>query len=128
MSSTRGFSLLEVLVALAVLAIALAATIKATGDQSALQAQMRDDLLARWVGANVVAEARLRETLPALGQREGRARMGGMEWAWRLSVSNTGEADIRRLDVQVFRWQAEGEAGDPEAVVTGFVSARERGP
>ncbi len=72
----RGFTLLEVLVALAVLAIAMAALIKTGGENTRSAAYLRDKTLAQWVAMNVIAEQRLKAGLAVYGD-EARQRRDG---------------------------------------------------
>jgi general secretion pathway protein I len=109
-SPPRGFTLLEVLVALAVLAIAMAALIKGGADNARGAAYLRDKTLAQWVAMNVVAEQRLAAGWPATGTRRGQEEMAGHEWYWELTVAETFDEDIRRLEVAV-RATEEKEAG-----------------
>ena len=122
----RGFTLIEVLVALAVLALALGAAVRAAGDQAGTQVLLRENTYARWVGANVVAETRINEPWPQLGMRDGQMRMAGSDWRWRLTVSDTPEKDMRRLDVEVFTGADALDARDPVATISGFASGRDR--
>lgn len=96
-----GFSLLEVLVALAVLSLALAALVRTAGQEARLLAEARERSQAQWIAANLIAEARLAPALPATGRSEGRLAFGGREWSWRMDVSATGVGTLRRLDVEV---------------------------
>ncbi len=98
---TRGFTLLEVMVALAVLAIALAALIKGVAANSANAAYLRDKTLAHWVGMNVVAEQRLMGEWSDKGTKRGEEEMGNHIWYWSSAVSETFDEDVRRLDVEV---------------------------
>jgi general secretion pathway protein I len=97
----RGFTLLEVLVALAVLAIAMAALIKGGADNARAAAYLRDKTLAQWVAMNVVAEQRLAAAWPAPGKQRGSEEMARHEWYWELTVAETFDDDIRRLEVAV---------------------------
>lgn len=97
----RGFTLLEVLVALAVIAVAMAALVKAAGDQAAAAVHLRDRILAHWVALNVVAEAELAAAWPAPGEQEGVSPMGGAQWRWRMRVGDTPDPAVRRLEVAV---------------------------
>src|SRR5687767_3505702 len=91
MSAERaaGFTLLEVLVALAVLAVALAAGTRALGQAVDLSAGLRDRSIALWVAQNRLAQHRLRGGWPALEASEGEDEMGGSRWRWREQVSST---------------------------------------
>jgi general secretion pathway protein I len=114
-----GFTLLEVIVALAVLAITLGAIIKATGDYTANQAYLRDRTLALWVARNVLAEFQLENAWPNVGERKGTAEMGRAEWDWLALISQTEEAELRRVDVEVRPLDA--DETDPLVVLSGFL-------
>lgn len=98
---TRGFTLLEVLVALLLLSLALVALVRLAGLDARATAQLREGTIAQWVAANALAETRLRETFPAVGRSSGEATMAGQRWRWTLDVSATDEPLIRRMDVEV---------------------------
>lgn len=100
--SATGFTLLEVLVALAVLSITMAALIKGGGENAANAGYLRDRTLAHWVGMNTVAEYQLAENWPDTGRFQGEEEMAGRRWYWRAEVSETFDEDIRRLDVTVY--------------------------
>jgi general secretion pathway protein I len=97
----NGFTLLEVLVALVVLAIALASLIKGVGGNASNEAYLRDKTLAQWVAMNVVAEQQLAEKWPDKGKKRGSETMGGHEWFWRYEIADTFDKDVRRLEVKV---------------------------
>lgn len=120
MKTVRGFTLVEVLVALAVVAIALLALTRAAGVQVAAFDGLRERTLAGWVAANVVTETRLANApgaLPPTGSSDGRTEFGGRAWRWQREVKNTPDPAIRRIDVRVFL----GESAQPSATLSGFV-------
>jgi general secretion pathway protein I len=114
-----GFTLLEVLVALAVLALTMGAVIKAVGGYTANQAYLRDRTLATWVARNVLVEQQVEDAWPSVGELKGTSETGGREWRWLGTVSQTDEEDLRRLDVEVRPIDAED--AEPIAVLSGFL-------
>lgn len=102
-AGARGFSLIEVLVALAVLGIALGAAVQAVGQQARHATYLRDRTLAHWVAMNQAAEQRIQHRWPSPGLFQGEARMAGRSWYWDLAVVETQSTDIRRLNVAVFK-------------------------
>lgn len=114
----RGFTLLEVLVALLLLALAMVALVRSAGQEAGALVQQREATLAQWVAANVIAELRLKRDLPESGQRQGRARLGERDWRWQLDVAATDDPRVLRLDVRVH--PADGDVAMPAATLTGF--------
>lgn len=121
-NQTRGFTLLEVLVALLLLSLALAALVRLAGLDARASAQLREGTMAQWVAANVLAETRLRQPLPPIGSSNGETTLGGQRWRWTLVVNATDDAGIRRLDVDVVAVDAINNNGGVAAHLTGFAS------
>jgi general secretion pathway protein I len=97
----RGFTLVEVLVALAILGIALSAALRA-GQQGTLGfAQTRQRLLADWVAANRLAELRASHSWPDPGVNEGDAEQDSQRFHWRQTVGPTPNAQFRRVVIEV---------------------------
>lgn len=113
---TRGFTLIEVLIALAVVAIALLALTRAASVQVQSFDGLRERTLAGWVGANVLAETRLATAFPPTGRSDGRMQLAGRDWRWTRDVQPTPNADIRRIEISVFL----GESNEPSAALSGF--------
>lgn len=118
MRHARGFTLLEALVALAILAIALSATFRALGATALSAAQLRERTLADWVAQNRLAELRAGGQFPALGRSEGSARQANREFRWRELVRSTPNPLFRRVDVTVL--DAAGE--HPLAQLSGYAA------
>lgn len=114
----RGFTLLEVLIALVVVALALLALTRTAGGQVAAFDGLRERTLAGWVAANVLAETRLATPMPPLGRRDGRMRLANRDWRWTLAVEATANTRIRRLDIAVYA----GDDTQPMATLSGFGS------
>lgn len=99
--ANRGFTLIEVLVALAVLAIALTAVMRTLAQSIDMSASLRDHNVALWVAQNRLAEHQIRKDWPAQDTTEGTTEMAGREWRWREQVSGTPEPALRRIEIEV---------------------------
>jgi len=119
MRGNRGFTLIEILIALAVLALAMGAVIKAASDYSVIQSQLRDRTMATWVARDVLAESQLKREWPSVGEQKGSREMGKREWRWLARTSQTEEAELRRLDVEVM--PADTDATEPVITLSGFL-------
>lgn len=112
----RGFTLIEVLIALAVVAIALLALTRAASEQIANFDALRERALAGWVAANVLAQTRLAAAPPAPGRSDGRARLAGRDWRWQREVQAIPDSMLLRIEVQVYA----GDERAPAASLRGF--------
>ncbi|GMR16120.1 MAG: GspI family T2SS minor pseudopilin variant XcpV [Gammaproteobacteria bacterium] len=104
----KAFTLLEVLVALAVLTMGLGTVIKVAGSQASQLAYLKDKTIALWVANNKANEVQL-DNWPSTGTSTGHEFMANQEWDWKLKVSNTADKDLRRLDIEVIRANEDGE-------------------
>lgn len=115
--NTRGFTLLECLVALAIVAVAMTATLRAVGATAQSTTMLRDHMLASWVAQNRLAELRATEAWPAPGRNEGLSEQAGMQFIWRENIERTPNPLFRRVELQVFRVTDDA----PLASLSGFV-------
>lgn len=117
-SRPRGFTLFEVLIALAVVAIGMVAVVGTAGRSAHLAALLRDDSFAHWVAMNELATLRLSNDWPDTGTQDGDAGMGDQKWHWQATISKTPDPDLLRVDIDV------SNAASPGTVVrslTGFI-------
>jgi len=116
--SYHGFTLVEVLVALAVLAIALAAVMRAMAQAVDTTVSLREHSVALWVAQNRLMEHEMRQDWPAADTIDGEAEMGGEKWYWREQVSTTPEPKIRRIEITVRRT---ADSKDTRARLVGYL-------
>ena len=121
MNRSGGFSLLEVLVALVVVAVLLFALVRNAGQEVRAHEHVRDRTYGTWIAANVLAETRLATPWPAPGRSQGRERFAQREWEWEMLVQTTDEPQVRRMDVRVY---PAGERENAVAELTGFAGQR----
>lgn len=101
-SKQLGFTLLEVLVALAVLAIALSAALKAATENTDATVYLRDKTIALWIARNQLTQLQVTNAWPEPGILKGKENMAGREWFWHIQVENTADEQLRRLQVSVY--------------------------
>ncbi len=97
----RGFTLVEVLVAVLILAIALSAVISAMARQADNARHIKEKTIALIVAHNRLAELQLEPTWPKVGRSDGRVEMSGFEWQWETVVKETEDDKLRRIDIEV---------------------------
>ena len=100
--SERGMTLIEVLVALAIVAITLAAGIKAAGALTGNTQRLADTLAAQWCADNYLTRLRLERQLPPVGDSEFTCEQVGQTYMGRVSVRPTPNPLFRRIDVHLF--------------------------
>lgn len=118
MNAARGFTLLEILVALAILAIGLAAATRACMSATDTAAALQQRQLAGWVAENQLALLRAARQFPAPGQSSGEARMGQRTFRWTMAVDTAAQGYFRRVEIAVR--EASGEA-DVLARLVGYL-------
>ncbi|MDX1280726.1 type II secretion system minor pseudopilin GspI [Shewanella colwelliana] len=97
----QGMTLLEVIVALAVFAIAAVSITKSLGDQIANMPILEERTLAQWVASNQMVDARLEGKFPELGKKEGSVDLADKEWFWRKEVIKTTDDNFRMIRISV---------------------------
>ena len=114
----RGFTLIEVLAALVIVALGMIAAIQAVTQAARNGTYLRDKTLAHWIGMNVLTERRLQAAAPDIAESTGRVEFADQQWQWSMKVTQTQVASLRRIDIAVHR--AETPDGTPLANVSGF--------
>ena len=96
-----GFTLIEMLVALAVVAIALSALSSNYINYFDTTARLKQNTLARWIAENRLVQAQIETPWPALGTSQGTLRFAGEEWNWEQVVRPSPDQDFRQIQIQV---------------------------
>ncbi|MBW8468827.1 MAG: type II secretion system minor pseudopilin GspI [Thiobacillus sp.] len=98
---SRGFTLIEILVALAVVAITLAAGMQATGALTRAAERQSDQWLAQLCAENELTRLRLNRQLPGVGESTSTCEQAGRQLQVRLAVLPTPNPNFRRVDAVV---------------------------
>ncbi len=100
--SQRGFTLLEVLVALAIVGTALGASLRAVGSLTQNSNDLRTSMMATWSAENRLTQIRLAREWPAVGKRAFDCSQGELKLACEEDVFATPNLNFRRVEVSVF--------------------------
>lgn len=114
----RGFTLVEVLVALVIVALATAAVLTALHTAAVSAMRQRERLLAGQVAMNRITETRIEPEWPLVGRSEGISEMGGRRWQWRQDITRTPFEGVLQITVQVRSADAVVAKSDDGWVVT----------
>jgi general secretion pathway protein I len=97
----RGFTLIEVLAALVIVALGMMGVIEAVTQSARNGTYLREKTLAHWIAMNVVTERRLQASAPNVGETSDDVEFAGMRWHWKMVVTQTQVESMRRMDVTV---------------------------
>ena len=98
----KGFTLLEILVALAILSILALTALKNNSSMIANASYLQDKTFAHWVGMNKVAELRLAGQWIMGGGYKGVSIMADRQWAWQVTGQATPDPDLQHIIIKVW--------------------------
>ncbi len=100
-SAQQGFTLIEVLVALMIVALGMGAVLSSLSSAADSTIRLREKTFASWVGFNQLTETRLKMSLPANGKTEDDVSFANARWHWQQRVEDTEVEGIKRITIQV---------------------------
>lgn len=113
-----GFTLIEVMVALLVLALGMLAAILTVSQAASNGGYLRERTMAHWIAMNRLTETRLQKNAPPIAKTSDEIEMGGRKWKWTMNVTQTQVETMRRIDVEVR--PVEAPENSRLASITGF--------
>ena len=115
--SNRGFTILEVMIALAIISLSLTIVAISMGGYFSNANALRDRTYASWIAQNKIVEIRLAGVVPDVGISSGDVEYANVIWDWEARVSETGVENLYRIDVDI----SHAGGDDPVWTTTGFV-------
>lgn len=116
-SRIHAFTLVEVMVALAIIALSLTAVAAKMGRMIDTSNSMRERTYASWIAQNKIAELRLANIIPEVSATSGEVDYANATWRWRAVVSESGIENLFRVDVSI----SYDDSDDVIRTVTGFI-------
>ncbi|WP_325229925.1 type II secretion system minor pseudopilin GspI [Sphingobium sp.] len=100
-SAEHGFTLLEMLVALAVFSLAALALVRLQGVTLRTAADLDSKALGQIVARNLMVEAQTDPAPPSIGEEDGEVENGGRRWHWSRSVRATDDKRLLQVDLTI---------------------------
>lgn len=97
----NGFTMIEIMVALAIFSLAALAMVRLQGYSVRSTANLGDGSLAWQVARNVAVEILSNPSPPTLGESNGEELNGGQNWRWSANTSRTDDARLVKIDINV---------------------------
>lgn len=118
--SSCGFTLIEMLVALAIVSIALAAISSNFINYVDTTARLKDHTIARWIAENQLVKTKIETPWPALGTHQGTIRYAGADWSWEKVIRPSVDRDFRQVEIQVGKKSTSGKSMSPLFSLVGY--------
>ena len=125
--TNAGFSLVEVMFALFLVALVIGVASEVAGNSVRNVTSMKEATFARWVALNQIdtykierAQAGPNGVMPA-DTAEGETEMGNMQWRWERELVASNSTDLRELRVTVYRTDNDAD-DEPVITVKGYVA------
>ena len=128
MARQRAFTLLEVLVALAIFATVAAAVLTAAASSVRNAARLEEKALAGWIADNQLVELQLQRPSPGTGRNQREVSYAGRDWQLQEVIDSTSDPAMRRVTLWVAprdRRSSDSIEERASLVLTGFIGVRE---
>ena len=119
-NKNAGFTLLEVMVALFIVAIALGGAIKVMGNAAQNSSRLSNKTFAQWVALNQITKLKITKAWPKFDETKGESEMASRKWKWVQKTVKTEDENIKRVEVSVRL--ANDTNPNPFATVVGFLA------
>lgn len=119
---SSGFTLIEILVALAILGIVMVSVVKNTAVTVSNAGYLRDRTYAHWVAMNKAAELQLARQWPDQGQEQGEVDLANRSWRFIAVLTETSDPDVRRVTISVSRAEDLMETPQPLATLVLYLA------
>ncbi|MFL1484962.1 type II secretion system minor pseudopilin GspI [Marinobacter sp. LN3S78] len=121
----RGFTLIEVLVALMVFGLIATAASQVGSQYMGSYERVRDLTLASWLAGNRMNELRLQEEFPSVSENSEEVEYAGRRWRVVTVVSDTDEPTMRRVEVNIEAYRSQGDPAQIQSL-SGFIRDSEQ--
>ncbi len=97
-----GFTLIEVMVALTIIAISLGALLSSSGSQASSVTYLKQKTLAHWVAVNELTQIRIGKEFPDVGDKKGSTSMANHDWYWVRTTKKTEDKDALEVTFTLY--------------------------
>lgn len=115
----QGFTLLEVMLAMAVFSIAGIALLSTAQNNFNSLSHLENRMVANWVASNQLVEMQLEQTWPPKNNKKGKVELAGREWYWQQKILKTTDANMRSVEMQI---RLDESAEQPLSSLTTYVA------
>ena len=98
---TQGFTLIEVMLAMAIFAIAGVALVSSTSTHFRNLSLLETKMIASWVASNQLVEVSLDKSWPHKNNKKGKEELAGREWFWLQKVAKTNDENMSQITIEI---------------------------